>query len=261
MAGILLLSASFMACVVEMVEALTIILAVGITRGWRSALIGGAGGALALGAIIVVFGQTLTERVDINALRLLIGTLLLIFGLQWLRKAILRASGWKALHDEAGIFQDEVKELSAVSPSGQGLVDWLGFTVSFKGVFLEGLEVAFIVLTFGTSISLVTLGETELSGIQVASLGALAALILVAIVGTAVHRPLAQVPENQLKFAVGIMLTSFGTFWAGEGVGVEWPGADIAILGLLALFAVTSWVAMTLMKRAQERAPRLEAAQ
>jgi uncharacterized membrane protein len=260
MAGILLLSASFMACVVEMVEALTIILAVGITRGWRSALIGGAVGALALGAIIVVFGQTLTERVDINALRLLIGTLLLIFGLQWLRKAILRASGWKALHDEASIFQDEVKELSAVSPSGQGLVDWLGFTVSFKGVFLEGLEVAFIVLTFGTSISLVTLGEMELSGVQAAALGALAALILVAIVGTAVHRPLAQVPENQLKFAVGIMLTSFGTFWAGEGVGVEWPGADVAILGLLVLFAVTSWIAMTLMKRVQARAPQLEAA-
>src|SRR5256885_13401123 len=128
MSGVLLLSAAFMASTVEMVEALTIIMAVGITRGWRSALIGAAMGALALGAIIVVFGQTLTERVDINALRLFIGTLLLIFGLQWLRKAILRASGWKALHDEATIFNNEVKELSAVSPAGEGIMDWLGFT-------------------------------------------------------------------------------------------------------------------------------------
>src|SRR5436309_2042196 len=136
-----------MACLVEMVEALTIILAVGITRGWRSAFIGGAAGTATLGAIILLFGQTLTERVDINALRLLIGALLLIFGLQWLRKAILRASGWKSLHDEASIFQEEVRELSAESPRGVGLMDWVGFTVSFKGVFLEGLEVAFIVMT------------------------------------------------------------------------------------------------------------------
>ena len=131
-------------------------------------------------------------------------------------------------------------------------MDWLGFTVSFKGVFLEGLEVAFIVLTFGTSLGVVVLGGTAFNGIQAAALAALAALILVAIVGAAVHRPLAQVPENQLKFAVGIMLSSFGTFWAGEGIGVEWPGSDTAILALLVLFSVVSWVAMTLMRRASE---------
>src|SRR5215203_1128105 len=222
MSGILLLSATFMACVVEMVEALTIILAVGITRGWRSALIGAATGALALAAIIIVFGQALTERVDIDVLRVLIGTLLLIFGLQWLRKAILRASGWKSLHDEISIYADEVHALGVVSPSGAGALDWLGFTVSFKGVFLEGLEVAFIVLTFGTSIEEVVLGNATYSGVWAASLGALAALVIVAIAGVAVHRPLAQVPENQLKFTVGIMLTSFGVFWAGEGVGVDW---------------------------------------
>jgi len=139
-----------------------------------------------------------------------------------------------------------------VSPSGAGALDWLGFTVSFKGVFLEGLEVAFIVLTFGTSIEEVVLGNATYSGVWAASLGALAALVIVAIAGVAVHRPLAQVPENQLKFAVGIMLTSFGVFWAGEGVGVDWPGTDFAILGLLVLFSLASWIAVVLMKRAPE---------
>jgi uncharacterized membrane protein len=252
MSGILLLSATFMACVVEMVEALTIILAVGITRGWRSALIGAAAGALALAAIIIALGQALTERVDIDVLRVLIGTLLLIFGLQWLRKAILRASGWKSLHDEISIYADEVDALDVVSPSGAGALDWLGFTVSFKGVFLEGLEVAFIVLTFGTSIEEVVLGDATYSGVWAASLGALAALVVVAIAGVAVHRPLARVPENQLKFIVGIMLTSFGVFWAGEGVGVDWPGTDFAILGLLVLFSLASWIAVVLMKRAPQ---------
>ncbi|MSQ23774.1 MAG: hypothetical protein EXR58_04360 [Chloroflexi bacterium] len=243
-----------MACIVEMVEALTIILAVGITRGYRSALIGGATGAVALGAIIVVFGQTLTERVDLDVLRVLIGTLLLIFGLQWLRKAILRAAGWKSLHDEEGIYRDNVKQLSAESPASAGLMDWLGFTVSFKGVFLEGLEVAFIVLTFGTSIQAVQLGTISFTGVEGASLAALAALVLVAIVGGAVHKPLALVPENQLKFVVGIMLTAFGTFWAGEGIGVEWPGLDLAILALLVIYSVAAWVALIAMKRVPQMA-------
>jgi uncharacterized membrane protein len=249
MAGVLLLSATFMACVVEMVEALTIILAAGVTRGWCSALFGAAAGAGALLILIVIFGQTLTERVDIDALRLLIGTLLLIFGLQWLRKAILRASAWKSLHDEERIFVDEVKELTMVRPSGAGLIDWLGFTVSFKGVFLEGLEVVFIVLTFGASIRAVTVGSQVLNGVQAASLGALAALVLVAIIGALIHRPLARVPENQLKFVVGIMLASFGTFWAGEGVGIAWPGADLAILALLVTYAVAALAAVAVMKR------------
>jgi uncharacterized membrane protein len=208
---------------------------------------------MGLATIIVVFGQTLTERIDIDALRLLIGTLLLIFGMQWLRKAILRASGWKALHDEAGIFRENVRELGAESPSGQGFLDWVGFTVAFKGVFLEGLEVAFIVLTFGASIESVVLGGVSYSGVHAASLGALAALVLVAVVGSVVHRPLAQVPENQLKFVVGIMLMAFGTFWAGEGVGVEWPGADLAILALLVAFALAAWFAVFAMKRLQKR--------
>jgi uncharacterized membrane protein len=250
MGGVILLSATFMACIVEMVEALTIILAVGITRGWRSALIGGASGALALGAIILVFGQTLTERVDLDVLRVLIGTLLLVFGLQWLRKAILRAAGWKSLHDEEGIYRENVEELGTKGTARPGFVDWLGFTVSFKGVFLEGLEVAFIVLTFGTSLGVVTLGGNTITGVEGASFAALAALILVAIVGAAVHRPLALVPENQLKFVVGIMLTAFGTFWAGEGIGVEWPGSDYAILALLALYSGAAWVAVVAMKRA-----------
>ncbi|HEX3246570.1 MAG TPA: hypothetical protein VHX16_14270 [Chloroflexota bacterium] len=257
MSGILLLSATFLACVVEMVEALTIVLAVGITRGWRSALAGGAIGALSLAVIIVVFGEALTERVDIEVLRLLIGTLLLIFGLQWLRKAILRASGRKSLHDEITIFGNEVKALGAVSRGGAELLDWLGFTVSFKGVFLEGLEVAFIVLTFGTSIDSVILGGAMYNGIWAASVAALAALVIVAAVGVAVHRPLARVPENQLKLTVGIMLTSFGTFWAGEGLGVEWPGTDLSILALLVLFSLAAWGTIVLTKRAPQRAAAL----
>ena len=236
--NVFLVVASFLASAVEMVEALTIVLASGVTRGWRSSLIGVGVALLALAAIIALLGPALTS-IPIESLRLVIGTLLLIFGLQWLRKAILRASGYKALHDEEAIFQ---REATAAQNQGRDVragLDWYAFTLCFKGVLLEGLEVAFIVVTFGAAQHQVGL----------AALGALAALVVVLLVGAVVHRPLSRVPENTLKFAVGLLLASFGTFWAGEGVGVVWPGTDGAILGLLVLYTLAALGYVALLRR------------
>jgi uncharacterized membrane protein len=227
-AAFLVLS-SFLACAVEMVEALTIVLAAGVSRGWRSSLTGVAAATLALAVIVAALGPALTV-VPIGALRLVVGTLLLIFGLQWLRKAILRASGFKALHDEDAIFAKELDSARSAARVERAGVDWYGFTLSFKGVLLEGLEVAFIVLTFGS-----TQGS-----IPLAAAGAAAALLLVASVGVAVRSPLARVPENTMKFAVGIMLTTFGIFWAAEGAGAHWPGSDAALLGVLGFVLLSS---------------------
>jgi uncharacterized membrane protein len=223
----LLVLTAFLASLVEMVEALTIILAVGLTRGWRTALLGAAAGLAALAVIVAVLGPALIQIVPLAALQIVVGALLLIFGLQWLRKAIQRAAGLKALHDEEQVFAQEVATLGGqpVTPAG---LDGPGFVVAFKGVLLEGLEVAFIVLTFGV--------QAGRFGPSVA--GALAAFVLVALVGVAVHRPLTRVPENGIKFAVGIALTTFGTFWAGEGIGVEWPTGDLALLILGAFYAL-----------------------
>ena len=229
----LLVLAAFLACTVEMVEALTIVLAVAVTRGWRSALwgVGAALGGLSL--IVAALGPALS-KLPINSLRLVVGTILLVFGLQWLRKAVLRASGLKALHDEEAIFEAEVAALRA--SGARPAHDWYAFTVAFKGVFLEGLEVAFIVVTFG--------GTQRNVGL--AALGAAAALIIVLVAGVFVHAPLTRVPENTLKFGVGVMLTSFGIFWASEGAGVKWPGADAALLGVIAfvLFVAFGLVAV-----------------
>ncbi|MCU1430249.1 MAG: hypothetical protein JWL83_4249 [Actinomycetia bacterium] len=222
MSTFLLVASAFLASAVEMVEALTIVLAVGVTRGWRSALFGVGTATLALTAVVAALGPALT-LVPINALRLVVGGLLLVFGLQWLRKAILRASGYKALHDEDAIFLQETNELRAAAHVERAGMDWYGFTLSFKGVFLEGLEVAFIVVTFG--------GAQH--RLVPAIIGAIAALVIVAAVGAIVHRPLSRVPENTMKFAVGVMLTTFGTFWGAEGTGVSWPGSEVALLGVL----------------------------
>jgi uncharacterized membrane protein len=210
-----------------MVEALTIVLAVGITRGWRSALWGVATALVALVLIIGVLGSALTD-IPIDSLRVVVGTVLLIFGLQWLRKAILRAGGLKAMHDEDAIFRAEVAALEHTD--GTTRHDWYSFTVSFKGVFLEGLEVAFIVVTFGS-----TQGNVGL-----AAVGAGAALVVVLVAGIVAHAPLARVPENSLKFAVGVMLSAFGIFWAAEGAGVVWPGGETAIFGLIAFVLAVS---------------------
>src|SRR5882757_7049118 len=228
MSGIALFVAVFLACVVEAVEALTIVLAAGTARDWRSALWGVGVGLLALAVIVAALGPALTA-IPIQALRLVVGGLLLIFGLQWLRKAILRATGHKALHDESRIFAATLAEARSAEGERRGVIgDWYAFTLSFKGVLLEGLEVAFIVLTFGAS----------QGGIGTATVAALCAVVLVAAVGVAVRAPLARVPENSMKFVVGVMLTAFGLFWGAEGAGAHWPGSDAALLVLAPAVAV-----------------------
>ena len=229
----------FLACLVEAVEALTVVLAVGMTRGWRATWQGVAAGLAVLGLTILVLGRAL-EGVPISALRLVVGALLLVFGLQWLRKAVLRSGGYKPLHNEDMIFAKEIKMAKSATQRRRGVVeDWYAFTVSFKSVLLEGLEVALIVLTFSASGS----------SIWPAALCAVAAVIVVAIVGAVLRHPLSRVPENALKFGVGVLLTSFGTFWAGEGVGVHWPGADASLLGLVVCYACASAVIVAWLNR------------
>ena len=238
MSAVFLFLAAFLASAVEFVEALTIVLVAGISRGWRSALAGLGAATLALAAIVAALGPALTQ-IPISALRLLVGALLLAFGLQWLRKAILRASGFKPLHDEEAIFARELAEARAAGTEERAGLDWYGFTLAFKGVLLEGLEVAFIVITFGS-----TQGN-----IGLAAVGAGAALVLVATVGVLVRAPLARVPENTMKFAVGTMLTTFGIFWSTEGAGAHWPGSDAALPGVLAFVLLLSFAAVTLLRR------------
>ncbi|HET7036924.1 MAG TPA: hypothetical protein VFI42_14665 [Thermomicrobiaceae bacterium] len=241
MSALFLVLAAFLASAVEMVEALTIVLAVGVTRGWRAALTGVAVALLALAVVVAALGPALTH-IPLNGLRLVVGTLLVIFGLQWLRKAILRASGFKSLHDEDAIFQREIADAREATSVVRAGMDWYAFTLSFKGTFLEGLEVVFIVLTFGS-----TQGN-----IPLAAAGALAAIVLVGLAGVVVHRPLSRVPENTMKFAVGVLLTTFGTFWGAEGAGVNWPGSDAAIFGVLVFVLVVSLAYVALLRRQHE---------
>jgi uncharacterized membrane protein len=229
---------TFLASGVEAVEALTIVLALGVVRGWRAPLIGVGIAALVLGVIVAVLGPAL-RLLPIDTLRLFVGALLLIFGLQWLRKAILRASGYTALHDEGAAFAAEREQASETRRAAPTKMDWYSFTVAFKGVLLEGLEVVFIVVTFGA---------TE-GRIPLAAAAALAAIALVVVVGMAVRAPLERVPENTIKFAVGLLLTSFGVFWGGEGAGVSWPGSDLAILAILAFLALLSFAFVRQLRR------------
>jgi uncharacterized membrane protein len=220
----------FVACAVEAVEALTIVMATGLTREWRSTFQGMGAALVVLAVVTAVLGPALT-LLPLSALRLVVGALLAIFGLQWLRKAVLRATGYKALHDEASAYLREVAAAKAAPVQARrGVTDWYSFTLAFKGVLLEGLEVVFIVLTFGAN----------QHNIGAAVIGAVAAIVVVSIAGFAVKAPLAKVPENWLKFAVGVMLTSFGTFWGAEGAGVAWPGNDAALLVLVPLVALVS---------------------
>jgi uncharacterized membrane protein len=221
-----------------MVEALTIVLAVGVTRGWRSTLIGVGAATLALTAVIAALGPALTA-IPINALRAVVGGLLLIFGLQWLRKAILRAAGLKARHDEDLIYQKQLQAARAAGSEEKAGLDWYSFTVAFKGVFLEGLEVAFIVVTFGSN----------QNNVGLAALSAVAALIVVLVVGLLIHAPLSRVPENTMKFVVGTMLTTFGIFWGAEGAGVSWPGNDAAIIVILGFVAALSLSLVAVTRR------------
>jgi uncharacterized membrane protein len=221
-----------------MVEALTIVLAMGVTRGWRSALTGTAVALLALAAIVATLGPALTV-IPIETLRLIVGVLLLVFGLQWLRKAILRASGWRALRDEDAVFAREAAQARTAAPEQRAGLDWYAFTISFKGVLLEGLEVAFIVLTFGSA----------QGSIPLAAAGALAAALLVVGAGVVARGPLSRVPENTLAFGVGVMLTTFGIFWGAEGTGVDWPGGDAALPGVLAFVLLLSVGFVTALRR------------
>jgi uncharacterized membrane protein len=237
---------SFAASLVEFVEAFTIVLVVGVTLNWRSAF-AGTGLALALlAALVAIFGVTLAKYVPLDALRFVIGAILILFGLKWLKKAILRYSGRKALHDEEAIYEHETAALRAMGVQRTNHIDRFGVAMSFKSVLLEGLEVVFIVITFG--IASAHSDVERLAGLRAASLGALTALVLVVVVGALAHAPLRQVPENTLKFTVGVMLTTFGTFWAGEGLGVAWWGEDLALLWLAATFLVVSFALVTWLR-------------
>ncbi len=238
MSAAFLVASAFLASAVEMVEALTIVLAVGVTRDWRSSLTGAVVAGLALTVIVAVLGPALT-RLPIDDLRLVVGALLLIFGLQWLRKAILRAAGYRALHDEEEAFARETAEARAAGSERRAGLDWYAFTIAFKGVLLEGLEVAFIVLTFGSA----------QGSIPLAAAGAAAAAVLVVVVGALARAPLARVPENSLKFAVGVMLTTFGTFWAAEGAGADWPGGDASLPVVLVFVAALSFAFVSTLRR------------
>jgi uncharacterized membrane protein len=218
----------FIACVVEAVEALTIVLAAGLTREWRSTFQGGAVALVVLAVVTAAVGPAIND-LPLTALRVAVGGLLAIFGLQWLRKAVLRATGFKALHDEASAYLREVAAAEAAPVQARrGVTDWYAFTLAFKGVLLEGLEVVFIVITFGDN----------QKDIGAAVIGAAAAIVVVTVAGIALKTPLTKVPENWMKFSVGVMLTSFGTFWGAEGAGVRWPGNDAALLVLVPVVAL-----------------------
>jgi uncharacterized membrane protein len=245
---IVLVLAVFGACLVEMVEALTLVVAAGVSRGWRSALEGAAAAVAVLGVLVVAVGVPLIRYMPIDALRVVVGALLLVLGLNWLRKAILRSSGHKALHDEDAIYAETVAELNEDSDTGSGLPskgrDPVGFAVAFKGVFLEGTEVVLIVISLGAA-------QHRLG---LAALAAVVALVLVGIVGIVVTRQLSEVPENTIKTVVGIMLSSFGVFWVGEGAGIHWPGSDLAIPVLVGFWVVV-YFAYTALLRTQLPAP------
>jgi len=238
-------TASFLASLVEFVEALTIVLAVGTVRGWRPALIGTVGGVVLLTLLVLAFGPAL-QKVPITSLQLVVGILLLLFGMRWLRKAILRSAGIIGLHDEEAIFQREKLELE----SGDGSVsvgaafDWVAMATTFKAVVLEGLEVVFIVIATGA------VGHMLVP----ASLGAAAAGVVVISLGVALHKPLARVPENTLKFAVGVLLSSFGVFWVGEGMKFHWPGEDRSLFILAAGFLGVAVIAVAVIKSVAPRA-------
>lgn len=229
--------AAFLASLVECVEALTIVLAVGTTRGWRPALLGAAASAVFLVILVAIFGPAL-GRIPITTLQLIVGILLLLFGIRWLRKAILRAAGVIATHDEAKIYEKETALMRAAGGTDtSNSFDTIAFLACFKAVALEGLEVSFTVLAIGAGGSLL-----------VASLGALLAAVLVILLGVALHRPLSRVPENTLKFTVGIMLTAFGIFWIGEGLKFPWPGEDLALIAMIVLLLAVSAFGVSLAR-------------
>jgi uncharacterized membrane protein len=231
-------SAAFLASLVEVVEAFTIVLAVATLRGWRPAALGTTAGLAVLAGIVLLLGPLL-DRIPVTSLQLAIGILLLLFGMGWLRKASLRASGVIPLHDEDAIFAAETAELNKQADRRRRNLDWVAGITALKAVLLEGLEVVFIVIAVGAGRGLML----------PASLGAIAACAVVLVVGALVHRPLSRVPENTLKFGVGVMLSAFGVFWTGEGLGIAWPGQDLALLLFAALFLGAGLMGSALARR------------
>ena len=228
-------SAAFLGSAVEATEALTIVLAVGLTRGWRAPLLGTVAALVSLAVLVILFGQLIVTRVPDSALKLVVGTLLLLFGIRWLHRAVLRSAGVAAKHDEERAYQQTVAQLQGEAEK----TDWVGFILALKGVFLEGLEVVFIVIGVGGT------GH----GLPVAVAGGLAAAVVVAATGVVIRKPLARVPENTLKYGVGVILTSLGTFWAAEGMGASWPGDFVSIGGLVIIYLLASRLAITLIRR------------
>jgi uncharacterized membrane protein len=236
--------AAFLASLVEFVEALTVVLAVGTVRGWRPALTGTALALALLLILVVILGPALTH-IPLDLVQFIVGTLLVLFGMRWLRKAILRAAGIIALHDEEAAFAHETQTMQQQGRNLSAGLDRVAVAAAFKIVMLEGIEVVFIVIAIGAA------GQMLLP----ASVGALAALAVVVLLGIVVHQPLARVPENTLKFAVGVLLSAFGTFWAGEGIGVLWPGGDSALLALIAVFLVMALLLVPLARARSTRIP------
>lgn len=230
--------ASFLACSVEFTEAFTIVMAVGTVRGFRPAMKGTVLAVLALALLVAILGIAVLKYVPLDWLKGVIGGLLLLFGLKWIRKAILRFAGTVSSHDEAKIYEREKNQLT-----GDEITDFQASATAFNGVFLEGLEVVVIVLTMGSA------AHQMPSAIY----GALAGLVLVLVLGILVRGPLTRVPENVMKFVVGVMLTTFGTFWAGEALGVRWPGADLALIGLIIIWLLLSEGLVVQIKRRQEK--------
>lgn len=226
---------AFLGSAVESVEALTIVLAVGLTRGWRAPLYGTLAALVSLVALVAAFGQLITTHVPESALKLVIGTLILLFGLRWLHKAVLRSAGAISLHDENAEFSETVNELEHAGSRK----DWVGFTIAFKGVFLEGVEVAFIVFAVGANNH----------SVPTAAIGGVAAMVVVGLIGLSVRHPLANVPENTLKYCVGLILASLGTFWAMEGMGISWPYDFVSILALALLYYLCSRIGVVLVRR------------
>jgi Ca2+/H+ antiporter, TMEM165/GDT1 family len=246
-----LITTVFIASAVECVEAFTIVLAMGMTRNWKSTIVGSMLALAALSILVALAGVSIRTAISESLLQLIIGSLLLIFGLQWMRKAILRSGGIKAFHDEEKIYRKQLEDAKKAGSEKRFGLDWFAFVVSLKGVFLEGLEVIFIVITFGLSASI-----KNPNSMFIASMGALAAFVVVVIAGVIAKGPLSAVPENTLKFAVAALLCTFGTYWGAEGLGffsinkesLEWPGGDLSIIAVLAVWIIVAWMCVKVVR-------------
>jgi len=234
------ITASFLASLVEVVEAFTIVLAVGTVGGWRPALTGTAAGLGLLGLLVLALGPVV-DRLPLEAIQLVIGILLLLFGMRWLRKAILRSAGIIALHDEELAYARETASLGEAASREATRRSWIAGLAAFKAIVLEGIEIVFVVVAVGAGRGL----------LWPAALGALAACAIVLVAGIAIHKPLSRVPENALKFGVGVMLSAFGVYWTGEGLGVAWPGHDLALLALAGTFLAAGLALVPIARRPQ----------